>query len=148
HISLFDQLREEPETYVSGILRHIGASTPWRLPEDFTRKKVWSTTSLVNQTRSIPELVQWYIADQLLEPTERLNELLNGRVSSWVEDLGAIRGRTRLSWRILKELNRTVLSLPEALAYTAYHFVLDVRLWRRWQYLQTAPRSAMRSLNE
>src|SRR6266513_3649650 len=72
HISLFDQLCDDPETYVNGILKHIGASTPWRLPEDLTQKKVWSTSSLVNQTRDIPELVQWYIADQLLEPPERL----------------------------------------------------------------------------
>jgi hypothetical protein len=136
HISLFDQLREDPETYVNGILRHIGASTPWRLPEDLMQRKVWSTTSLVNQTRDIPELVQWYIANQLLEPTERLNELLNGRVSSWVEELRAIRGRTRLSWRILRDINRSILSVPEGLAYEAYHAVLDIRLWRRWRQLQ------------
>jgi hypothetical protein len=136
HISLFDQLREDPETYVNGILRHIGASTPWRLPEDITKKRVWSTTSLVNRTRDIPELVRWYIADQLLESTERLNELLNGRVSSWVEEIRAIRGRTRLSWRILKDINRSILSIPEGLAYEAYHAVLDVRLWRRWRHLQ------------
>ena len=136
HVSLFDQLREDPDTYVNGILRHIGASTPWRVPAEFTQRKVWSTTSLVNQTRDIPELVQWYIADQLLEPTERLNELLDGRVSRWVEELRAIRGRTRLSWRILKELNRSILSVPEGLAYQAYHAILDVRLWRRWRHLR------------
>src|SRR4030095_8509869 len=53
HVSLFDQFREEPETYVNGILRHIGASTPWGLPEGLMQKKIWSTTSLVNQTRDI-----------------------------------------------------------------------------------------------
>jgi hypothetical protein len=138
HVSLFDQLRDDPETYVNDILRHIGASTPWRLPTEFLQKRVWSTSSLVNQARDIPELVQWYIADQLLEPTERLNELLNGRVSSWVEELRDIRGRTRLSWRILKEVNRTILSVPEGLAYEAYHAVFDVRLWRRWRQLEKA----------
>jgi len=71
-----------------------------------------------------------------LEPTERLNELLEGRVSSWVDEIRAIQGKTRLSWRILRELNRTILSVPEGLAYEAYHVLLDVRLWRRWRHLQ------------
>jgi Sulfotransferase family len=138
HIGLFDQLRDDPEIYVNDILRHIGASTPWPLPEEFTQKRVWSTNSLVKQARDIPELVQWYIADQLLESTERLNQLLEGRVSTWVDELREIRGSTRLSWRILKEVNRTILSLPEGLAYDAYHAVLDFRLWRRWQRLQAS----------
>jgi hypothetical protein len=138
HVSLFDQLRDDPETYVNDILKHIGASTPWRVPTEFVKKRVWSTKTLVKQQRDIPELVQWYIADQLLEPTERLDVLLDGRVSSWVEELRHIHGRTRLSWRILKEINRTILSVPERLAYEACHAVLDFRLWRRWQRLQTA----------
>jgi hypothetical protein len=137
HIGLFEQLRDDPQTYINGALKHIGASTPWPVPVEFAQKRVWSTNSLVRQERDIPELVQWYIADQLLESTERLNELLDGRVSNWVEELRDVRGRSRLSWRILKELNRTILSIPETLAYEAYHAVLDVRLWRRWRHLQT-----------
>ena len=138
HVSLFDQLRDDPETFLNGILTHIGASVPWRLPVEFMQKKVWSTNSLVKQERDMPELVRWYIADQFLESTERLNELLEGRVSSWVDEMRTIRGKTRLSWRILKELNRTILSVPESLAYEAYHAIFDVRLWRRWQRLQSA----------
>jgi len=74
----------------------------------------------------------------LLEPTERLNELLQGRVSSWVEDMRTIQGKTRLSWSILRELNRTLLALPERLVFEAYHAVLDFRLWLRWRQLQKA----------
>ena len=86
----------------------------------------------------MPELVRWYIADQLLEPTELLNDILEGRVSTWVEELRAIRGATRLSWRLMKEINRNILSIPEAVAYNAYHAILDVRLWRRWRQLQAS----------
>jgi hypothetical protein len=136
HVDFFDRLHNDPETYVNGILRHIGAATPWALPAKFMKKKVFATNSLVEHERKIPEVVQWYIANRLLEPTERLNELLEGRVSSWVDEMRAIRGKTRLSWQILKELNRTVLSVPERLAYEAYHAVLDVRLWSRWRQLQ------------
>ena len=137
-VGLFNELRDDPEGYVNGVLRHVGATTPWTPPAKFAGRKILATKSVVDHERDIPELVQWYIADQLLEPTERLNELLNGRVSNWVDEMRAIRGNTRLSWRILKELNRTILSVPEILAYKAYHVVLDVRLWQRWRHLQTS----------
>jgi hypothetical protein len=136
HIAFFDQLRDDPTSYVDAILQHIGATSPWILPEQFVNKKVFATKGLVGREREIPELVRWYIADQLLPSTERLNELLDGRVSSWVEEMRAIRGKTRLSWRILKELNRSLLSVPENLAYEVYHAMLDTRLWWRWRQLQ------------
>ena len=142
HVDLFDQLQNDPETYVNDILRHIGAATPWSIPDKFIKTKVHATNSLVRQKREIPELVEWYIADRLMEPTERLNELLDGRVSNWVDEMRTIRGKTRLTWRILRELNRAVFSFPERLAYESYHVVLDVRLWRRWQHLQRSYSSA------
>jgi len=136
HIDFFDRLRDDPESYVNGILRHIGAATPWALPAKFIKEKVFATNSLTKHERAIPEVVQWYIADRLLEPTERLNNLLGGQVSSWVDEMRTIRGKTRLSWRVLGELNRMLLSVPEGLAYEAYHAVLDLRLWLRWRQLQ------------
>ncbi len=136
HIDFFDRLRDDPETYVNGILRRIGAATPWALPAKFMKTKVHATNSLVGHNREIPEVIEWYIADRLLPPTERLNELLEGKVSSWVDEMRTIRAKARLSWRILRELNRTVLAVPERLAYEAYHAALDVRLWWRWRQLQ------------
>ena len=136
YIALFDQLQNDPQTFINDILRHIGAATPWSIPEKFMKTKVHATKSLVRHKREIPELVQWYIADRLLKSTERLNELLDGRVSSWVDEMRTIRGKARLSWRILREVNRTMLSVPERLAFEAYHTVLDVRLWLRWRHLQ------------
>jgi Sulfotransferase family len=136
HIAFFDRLQNDPQTFINGILRHIGAATPWALPEKFMKTKVHATSSLVDHQRDIPEVVQWYIADRLLKPTERLNELLDGRVSGWVDEMRTIRGKARLSWRILREVNRTVLSVPERLAFEAYHVILDIRLWRRWRHFQ------------
>jgi hypothetical protein len=136
HIDLFETLQGDPQSYVDGILRHIGAATPWTVPAQFVNLKIHATTNLVRQRRDIPEVVQWYIADRLLQPTECLNELLEGRVSSWVEDMRAIRGKARLSWRLLRELNLTLLAVPERLAYEAYHAVLDIRLWLRWRQLR------------
>jgi hypothetical protein len=138
HIAFFDRLQNDPQTFINGILRHIGAATPWSIPEKFMKTKVHATNNLVRDNREIPELVQWYIADRWLKSTERLNELLDGRVSSWVDEMRTIRGRTRLSWRILRELNRTVLSVPEQLAYEAYRAALDLRLWFRWRHLRAS----------
>jgi len=133
HINFFDQIRDDPETFINSVLRHIRVTTPWALPAKFMKTKVHATNSLVGHNREIPEVVQWYIADRLLKPTERLNELLGGRVSSWLDEMRTIRGKARPSWRILREVNRTVLSVPERLVYSAYHIVRDVRLWWRWR---------------
>ena len=135
HIGFFDELRDNPQRYVEGILTHIGASTSWTLPPQFIKKKVWATNALVKYEREIPELVEWYIADRLLKPTELLNRHLEGRVSHWVDEMRTIRGKTRLSWRILRELNRKLLSVPETLAYETYHLFLDARFRLRWQEL-------------
>jgi hypothetical protein len=136
HIGFFDRLQNDPQTYVNDILRHIGATTPWAPPTKFMKTKVHATSNLIDHQRDIPEVVRWYIADRLLEPTERLNEVLEGKVANWVDELRTIQGKTRPSWRILREVNRTVLAIPERLAYEAYHAVLDLRLWFRWRQLQ------------
>ena len=142
-MGLFDELRDDPEGYVNDVLRHIGARSPWTPPAKFLKEKILATKSVVDHEREIPELVKWYIADQLLEPTERLNELLEGRVSNWVEELRADSGRTRHKLANLEENQSYRPPGPEGLAYEAYHAVLDVRLWRRWQHLQTVPRSGV-----
>ena len=135
-IELFDHLQSDPQTYIDRILQHVGITTPWLLPAKFIKTKVHATNSLVGFKREVPEVVEWYIADQLLEPTERLNQLLEGRVSNWVDEMRTIRGKVRLSWRLLKALNVALLSVPERLAYQVYHAGLDARLWWRWQHLQ------------
>lgn len=142
HIDLFDRIQDAPQAYLDGILRHLGLPTPWRVPEKFLSRKVWSTNKLVQHERQIPELVESYIADRLLGSTERLNQMLDGKVSNWVDDLRAIRGRTRPGRRVLGQLNRLLLSFPEKLAYRAYHLVLDHRLSVRWEQLKYSPVSS------
>ena len=55
HAAKFDQLQNDPEAYVNDILRHIGAATPWSIPEKFMKTKVHATSSLVHHQRDIPE---------------------------------------------------------------------------------------------
>ena len=95
----------DPQTLLTDILRHISAAMVWALPEKFVMTRVHATNRLVRHNREIPEIVRWYIADRLLELTQRLNELLDGRVSSWVDEMRTIRGKAGLSWRILREVN-------------------------------------------
>ena len=64
----------------------------------------------------------------------RLNELLDGRVKHWVDENAYNPRSDTISWRF-SELN-VLLSVPERLAYEAYHAALDLRLWWRWQQLQ------------
>jgi len=136
NIGFFDDLRDHPQLFIADILRHIGANPSWTLPPEFIKKKVWATNSLVEHELPIPEVIEWYIADGLFEPTKRLNEILQGRVSHWIDDLERIRGKRRLSWRILKNLNRRLLSIPETLAAHAYHGFLDGRFWFRWHQIE------------
>src|SRR5207237_5547894 len=65
HVGLFDELRDDPTSYVNCILRHIRAASPWILPEKFVNNKVLATNGLVGHDRSIPELIRWYIAGKL-----------------------------------------------------------------------------------
>lgn len=138
HIGFFEQLRGDPQAFVDGVLRHIGASQPWILPDQFAKKKVWSTTSLVQHERGIPEIIHWYMAYQLLPGTERLNRLLNGTVSNWVVELRDVAAQSRPGWRILREVNRALIALPERIAYESYHVFIDVRMRQRWHQLRRA----------
>lgn len=146
HIGFFDRLRNDPQGFIDEVLKHVGATTPWRIPQQLIKQKIWATDSLVTHERGIPDVVEWYIADRLLEPTERLNELLAGQVSHWVEEMRLIRGKTNFRRRLLSALNRTLLSLPERIAYEGYHLSYDARMWLRWQHLRRSYlHDAMRS---
>ena len=136
HVDFFDRLRDDPQSYVNDVLKHIGASTPWSLPDSFVNKKVWATNTLVKHEPEIPEVVRCYIADRLLKPTEQLNEMLEGRVTNWVEEMRVLRSRRRPGWKLLEAVNRILFALPERTAYEAYHAALDVRLCLRWRRIR------------
>src|SRR2546430_62239 len=58
HIDFFDRLRDDPQAFINGVLRHIGATTPWTLPAQFIKNKVHATSTIVPHQRDIPEVVQ------------------------------------------------------------------------------------------
>ncbi len=140
YVGLFDRLRKDPQGFIEDVLKHIGASTSWRIPPQLVKEKIWATNSLVKHERDIPDVVQWYIADRLLESTEHLNEVLHGEVSHWVEEMRSIRGRGNPRWRLSGALNRALFSLPERIAYEGYHLAYDARMWLRWRQLCQAYR--------
>jgi hypothetical protein len=135
HVDLFDRFVSEPQGFVNGILEHIGASKDWTIPRRFLDEKVWSKDSLIKGRREMPEIVRWYVAEQWLEPMERLNDQLDGRISHWVAELRELSSGRHMSWRLIREVNRHLLSLPERLAFSSYDIKRDVHLWLRWRKL-------------
>ncbi len=137
-IELFERIELDPEGFVKDTLAHIGADCQWSIPPQFIRKKVHATKKLIAIDREIPECLKCYIAQLWLEPTKRLNELLQGKVSHWVDDLLQWAGRRSLSLRVLSQVNKYLLMVPETVAYGVHDSIRDIRLWWRWrQLLQT-----------
>lgn len=138
HIDLFDKLCSDPATYLARILHHIGAESRPEIPHKLIERRVYSTNSLVGTKPELPEFLKWYIAEECLEPTKRLNEKLGGRVTHWVNELLEVSRGKRMTWRIRKQVNQFLLSVPERLAYQVYDAGRDLRLWLRWRRLVRA----------
>jgi hypothetical protein len=65
----------------------------------------------------------------------RLNARLEGRISHWVDELDTLAREGRLNWRVQRQVNRLVMSMPERLAFAIYDRWRDARLARRWRSL-------------
>jgi hypothetical protein len=135
HVGLFDDLIADPGSLVSGVLAHIGADPSWRIPEELVGKKVLAAEDLVGGQVEMPEMLRWYLAVQWQEPMRRLNARLEGRISHWVDELDTLAREGRLSWRVQRQVNRFVMSMPERLAFATYDRWRDARLARRWRSL-------------
>lgn len=115
HVDLFDRIEADPRGYIYDVLAHLGADTTFEIPAELLEVKIHSTDVM-----EMPDIFRWYVSCQWLESTKRLNELLDGRVSHWVETMAQDASRSTFSRRLLREFNRSILSLPEKLAYAAY----------------------------
>ena len=127
HVELFDRMEQDPEGYVTDILRHIGADTDFQIPPELLDNCVNSTPEL-----EIPPILRWYISTKWLEPTRQLNDYLGGAVSHWVERLREDAAHSTGSRRLMRALNRTVLTLPHRIAYTLYDWRRHHALMKRY----------------
>jgi hypothetical protein len=130
HVDLFDRMEQDPTGYVRDVLAHLGADADWTIPAELLEVRIHSTEAL-----AMPDVFRWYVSSQWLESTRQLNDALGGRVSHWVDAMAQAAGGRTVSRRLLRELNRCVLSLPERLAYAAYDARRNAALVRRLREL-------------
>jgi hypothetical protein len=137
HVDLFDRIESDPRGYVRDVLAHLGADTTWDVPEELLDVRIHSTAPI-----EMPAAFRWYLTREWLEPTRRLNDALDGRVSHWVAEMEQVAAEVTPSRRMLRLVNRTILSLPDRLAYAAYDARRNAALERRFHELLPTIRSA------
>jgi hypothetical protein len=126
HIELYDDLCADPAAFLGRILRHVGAEDGPALPEALLRRKVFESPKV-----QAPSLVRWYLAHDYRDEVHRLNDLLGGRVTKWLASLDQTLAEAPLTWRVVRAVNKWVLSLPEKIAYAGYDGWRDLRLASR-----------------
>lgn len=130
HLSLFEQVRENPKEYITGVLEHINVD-PERLPSSVDlAQKVHAGGS-----EDMPDLVRWWLCRRWLEPVKELNQYLDGMVEHWVtdieRDLKALSPPT--GWNPLVHHFK---AMPERVAYAIYDKRRERKLVSR---LKTVP---------
>jgi hypothetical protein len=136
HVELFDRIEQDPIGYVRDILRHIGADPNFQIPSELLSTCVNATAE-----REMPGVLRWYLSAQWLPPTERLNDYLGGAVSHWVQSMREEARAVTGSRRVVRALNRAILSLPYRLAYKCYDRWRHRALMRRYTELFPVVRS-------
>jgi len=129
HVSLFDDFKRDRNAFLASILQHIGADAGWTPAPAAVAREVNAS-----QHFEMPEMIGWYLSRQWLEPTQRLNELLGGRVTPWVEEMRA-RSEGRISWRLLRALNRGLYAAPYLALYAPFAAWREQRFQSRWRAL-------------
>jgi hypothetical protein len=126
HIELYDDLCADPAAFLRRVLRHVGADDGVVLPAPFLRRKIFESAKT-----QAPPLVRWYLARDYRGEVRQLNDLLGGRVTRWLTALDQTSAEAPLSWRVVRAVNKWVLSVPEKLAYAGYDAWRDLRLAAR-----------------
>ncbi len=121
HIELYDDLCQDPDGFLRRVLRHIGADDTVPLPTVALGRRVFESVK-----SPVPPVVRWYVAKEFRASVCRLNDLLGGRCTHWLEAMDQTLAETQPSWWLLRGLNKYVLSVPEKVAYASYD------AWRDW----------------
>jgi hypothetical protein len=126
HVELYDDLCADPAAFLRRVLRHVGADDCGPLPEPLLRQRVFESGKA-----HVPPMVRWYLAQDYSEAVRRLNDLLAGRVTKWLTAIDQTMAEAPLTWRMLRSVNKWVLSVPEKIAYAGYDSWRDLRLASR-----------------
>jgi hypothetical protein len=142
HLDLYDRVKKDPRGYLADIFEHVGADPAWSPSDELIGQTVHTS-----QKCDMPEIARWYLSSQWLEPTQRLNDRLNGQLSHWVEDLKAHASAAKPSWRLYRALNRHVLTVPERVAYSVYSTQRSNRMRRKYDELLADRKETLRVLD-
>ena len=134
HVEIFDSISSEPAAMLKRIFRHLGADPDWEPPSELIQKRVLPEGK-IRQEVGIPDEFRWFLSKEWLPSIRRLNERLDGRVDSWVQQMEAsVRGGTA-SWRFRRQLNRLALSMPEKIAFAGYDRLRQRKLDAGWKQM-------------
>jgi hypothetical protein len=137
HVDLYERVSEDPNGMMRDILTHIGADSTWTPPDNSLRSRQWSIGEVTggrSEGVELPDSLRWHLAKQWLDPVQRLNERLNGRVDHWVRQMKEIIARrVPLSWQCRRITNRAVVRWPERIGFITYDSLREWRLSRSYQ---------------
>ena len=94
-VDLYERVSSDPAGLMRDVLTHIGADPDWTPPQSLTQK-IWTISEATNglaEGIQLPDSLRWHLAKQWLEPTQRLNDRLEGKVDHWVRQMQDITAR-------------------------------------------------------
>lgn len=134
HISVFDNIKTDPVSMLCDVFAHIGADTSWQPAKNDVAPAVIPEGD-VRKAKTIPDEVRWFLSAEWLDSTRRLNDRMNGRVSTWVQSMEDAVEHPRTLWRLRRAWERGIGAMPERCAYLGYDWILRQRLARRWKVI-------------
>ena len=135
-VDLYERVSSDPAGLMRDVLTHVGADPDWTPPQSLTQK-IWTISEATNgraEGIQLPDSLRWHLAKQWLEPTQRLNDRLEGQVNHWVRQMQDITARPApLSWRTLRTVHRTMFRWPKRAAFGAFHLAREAKLAKAYR---------------
>ncbi len=134
YIDLYDRVQADKPAVLAGVLAHLGADPTWQPEAKDLQAQINDT-----EDRDIPPILRWALAKAWIEPTKRLNDRLQGRVSPWIAEMDRILGEGRPpgAGNPLGHL----ISAPKRVVYHAYDTYKDRKLDARARELMPEAQS-------
>jgi hypothetical protein len=134
HVEVFDSISSEPAAMLKRIFRHLGADPDWEPPSELIHKRVLPEGKM-RQEVVIPDELRWFLSMEWLPRMRQLNQRLDGRIDSWVTDMEQASRGGSPGWKLKRQLNRLIFSMPEKIAYAGYERLKQRKLDKKWKQM-------------
>lgn len=114
HLIVFDDLKTDETAFLNNFTDRVGVDRAASPDQEMRRS---STPDNV----SMPDLFGYYLARQSIETTRKLNAMLDGRVSHWVEKAESFLAKETPQFKRTYQLNHHLWSAPERIGYKIYN---------------------------